>query len=42
VSRTGHGLEGHPCVDEVEQVMNITIMKEGQQKFLERADESIK
>jgi hypothetical protein len=35
------GLEGHTCVDEVEQAMNIAIMKEGQQKFLERADGSI-
>lgn len=28
-------------MDEAEQVMNIAIMKEGRQKFLERADESI-
>jgi hypothetical protein len=35
------GHEGQTCVDRDEQVMSITIMKEGQQKFLERADESI-
>jgi hypothetical protein len=34
-------LEGQTCVDEVEQVMNITIVRERQQKFLEGADESI-
>jgi len=33
-------LEGQTRV-EVEQVMNIAIMTEGQQKFLEMADESI-
>jgi hypothetical protein len=30
----GMGFERHPYVDEVEQVMDIAIMKEGQQKVL--------